>query len=112
MKRYILLTIVTLIVGGIFGSPLYIPKLKTSYDNGLISAPAAKEVDSHRERRSYRVVHNYLETIFDNIQDEEGNPGKWIKENCQSSFNCGTVSSHYCNNQSYANFYCSDNYGK
>lgn len=109
MKRYVLLSLVTLVgVTRICSSPLYAPQLKTSYSD---TAPAAKEAHGHRERRGYNELHNYPETVFDKIQDEEGNPAEWRIEECSSPFNCGTVSPHYCNEESYPYFYCSDNVG-
>ena len=65
-----------------------------------------------RERRSYSFLHNYPSIVLDMLQDEYGNPGPWALTNCDDPFNCGGVSSHYCNYQTDPAFYCSDNTGE
>ncbi len=63
----------------------------------------------HRGRRNYTPSHSYSDEVYDYLYGYKGNG--WLKEDCDSVYNCGTVSEHHCNGQG-SEFFCSDNAGR
>ena len=70
-------------------------------------SPLAGDDGAGRRKRGFGALHNYVDTVY----DKSDYNGEWYLEDCESIFNCETVSQHHCNNTG-RDYECSDNKGQ